>query len=194
MRRLANSSSKGVATAIAKRDRRFAAQAQKTKKKAGRRRGHQADVRPPDARSRSIASSLFRAAFGPDCNVELVEPGQVLQYQTDLPPIVPIVTQFISKPAGARVAGDACRAGIRANLRCHRRRRNTFGPVVLTMGRRNSSISGRSYRKIPTLGHDCDLKVCPATFVRAEQRLASRARPTYDLLIMPCGAAICACR
>jgi hypothetical protein len=43
---------------------------------------------------------------------------------------------------------------------------------------------GVPYRKITDfLDTYCGLKVCPATFVRAEQRLAERARPTYDLLI-----------
>ena len=43
---------------------------------------------------------------------------------------------------------------------------------------------GVPYRKICAfLETYCSLKACPATFVRAEQRLAELARLTYDLLI-----------
>src|SRR5260370_26485282 len=43
---------------------------------------------------------------------------------------------------------------------------------------------GVSYRKIcDFLLTYCQLKVCTAAFVRAEQRLAQLAKPTFDLLI-----------
>src|ERR1700675_3001537 len=61
---------------------------------------------------------------------------------------------------------------------------NTFGPVVLTMAGELKHRLGVPYRKIcDFLETYCGLKACPATFVRAEQRLAERARPTYDLLL-----------
>jgi transposase len=43
---------------------------------------------------------------------------------------------------------------------------------------------GVPYRKIRDFFTTyCDLSICPATLVRAEQRLTELARPTYDLLI-----------
>jgi len=43
---------------------------------------------------------------------------------------------------------------------------------------------GVSYRKICDFLHTyCQLKVCPAAFIRAEQRLADLAKPTYELLL-----------
>ena len=66
----------------------------KRKKKSGRRRGHQADVRPTPTPEQVNRVVNVACRVCPDCNIELVEPGQVVQYQTDLPPIVPIVTQF----------------------------------------------------------------------------------------------------
>src|SRR2546426_345650 len=43
---------------------------------------------------------------------------------------------------------------------------------------------GGSYRKIcDFLWTYCHLKVCPGTFIRAGQRVAALAKPTYDLLI-----------
>ena len=61
---------------------------------------------------------------------------------------------------------------------------NTLGPVVLTMAAEMKHRLGVSYRKIfDFLQTYCQLKVCPATFIRAEQRLADLARPTYELLL-----------
>src|SRR6516165_10330276 len=43
---------------------------------------------------------------------------------------------------------------------------------------------GVSYRRIcDFLQTYCQLKVCPAAFIRAEQRLADLAKPTYELLV-----------
>jgi transposase len=61
---------------------------------------------------------------------------------------------------------------------------NTLGPVVLTMAAEMKHRLGVSYRKIcDFLQTYCQLKVCPAAFIRAEQRLAELAKPTYDLLL-----------
>jgi transposase len=61
---------------------------------------------------------------------------------------------------------------------------NTFGPVLLTMAAELKHRLGVPYRKIcDFFATYCDLDVCPATFVRAEQRLADLARPTYELLL-----------
>jgi transposase len=61
---------------------------------------------------------------------------------------------------------------------------NTLGPVVLTMAAEMKHRLGVSYRKIcDFLQTYCQLKVCPAAFIRAEQRLADLARPTYELLV-----------
>ena len=43
---------------------------------------------------------------------------------------------------------------------------------------------GVPYRKIcDFFATYCNLEICPATLVRAEQRLAYLAKPTYELLI-----------
>ena len=157
----------------------------KRKKKSGRRHGHQADMRPTPTPAQVDRLVNVACRVCPDCNVELVEPGQVVQYQTDLPPIVPIVTQFNIETGWC----PCCRRRVQGR---HPEQTsdaigaagNTFGPVVLTMGAELKHRLGVPYRKIADfLATYCDLKVCPATFVRAEQRLAERARPTYDLLL-----------
>ena len=59
-----------------------------------------------------------------------------------------------------------------------------LGPVVLTMAAELKHRLGVPYRKISDfLDTYGNLHVAPATLVRAEQRLAELAKPTYDLLI-----------
>ena len=154
-------------------------------KKPGRRKGHKADLRPvptPDQIDRVLEVPLDKC---PLCDVHLYDQSQVVQYQTDLPPIVPIVTQFNIETGycpccrqywqGRHPEQTSDAIGATGN---------TLGPVVLTMAAEMKHRLGVSYRKI------CDflwtygqLKVCPAAFIRAEQRLADLAKPTYDLLI-----------
>lgn len=154
-------------------------------KKPGRRKGHQADLRPlptPEQIDRVIDVPLDKC---PLCDVHLYDQGQVVQYQTDLPPIVPIVTQFNIETGYCPCCRqywqgrhpDQTSDAIGATG-------NTLGPVVLTMAAEMKHRLGVSYRKIcDFLLTYCQLKVCPAAFIRAEQRLADLARPTYELLI-----------
>ena len=154
-------------------------------KKPGRRKGHKADLRPlptPDQIDRVVEVPLDKC---PLCDVYLFDQGQVVQYQTDLPPIVPIVTQFNIETGTCPCCRqywqgrhpDQTSDAIGATG-------NTLGPVVLTMAAEMKHRLGVSYRKIcDFLQTYCQLKVCPAAFIRAEQRLAELAKPTYDLLL-----------
>jgi transposase len=154
-------------------------------KKPGRRKGHKADLRPTptaDEIDRVIDVPLKEC---PMCHVELYEQSQVTQYQCDLPPIVPIITQFNIETGycpccrqhwqGRHPDQTSDAIGVAGN---------TLGPVVLTMAAEMKHRLGVSYAKIcDFLKTYCGLKACPATFIRAEQRLADLARPTYDLLL-----------
>jgi transposase len=154
-------------------------------KKPGRRKGHKADLRPvptPDQIDRVIDVPLDEC---PLCQAPLYDEGLVVQYQTDLPPIVPIITQFNIETGYCSCCRqywqgrhpDQTSDAIGATG-------NTLGPVVLTMAAEMKHRLGVSYRKIcDFLQTYCQLKVCPAAFIRAEQRLADLARPTYELLI-----------
>jgi transposase len=156
-----------------------------TPKKPGRSKGHPPALRPvptPQQVDRIINVSLPEC---PTCHVPLCDPAVVVQYQTDLPPIVPIVTRFNIETGycpccrqqwqgrhpeqTSDAIGAAC---------------NTLGPVVLTMAAEMKHRLGVSYRKVADfLATYADLHVAPSTFVRAEQRLVDLARPTYDLLL-----------
>jgi transposase len=154
-------------------------------KKPGRRKGHKADLRPlpaPEQIDRVIDVALDAC---PMCQAPLYDQGQVVQYQTDLPPIVPIITQFNIETGycsccqqywqGRHPDQTSDAIGVAGN---------TLGPVVLTMAAEMKHRLGVSYRKIcDFLQTYCQLKVCPAAFIRAEQRLADLAKPTYELLL-----------
>jgi transposase len=154
-------------------------------KQPGRRKGHQADLRPvptPGQIDRVIDVPLDKC---PLCDVYLYDQDQVVQYQTDLPPIVPIITQFNIETGRCPCCRqfwqgrhpDQTSDAIGATG-------NTLGPVVLTMAAEMKHRLGVSYRKIcDFLQTYCQLHVCPGAFIRAEQRLADLAKPTYDLLI-----------
>lgn len=154
-------------------------------RKPGRRKGHKADLRPvptPDQIDRVIDVRLDKC---PLCDVDLYDHSLVVQYQTDLPPIVPIITQFNIETGRC----PSCRQhwqGRHPEQTSDARGAtgNTLGPVVLSMAAEMKHRLGVSYRKIcDFLQTYCQLKVCPAAFIRAEQRLADLAKPTYDLLI-----------
>ena len=155
------------------------------KKKPGRKRGHKPDLRPTPPPERIDRTIPVPCSVCPDCKVPLVDPQIVVQYQTDLPPIVPIVTQFNIETGWCPCCRQR-RQGRHAEQTSDARGAagNTLGPGVLTMAGELKHRLGVPYRKIcDFLETYCGLHVAAATFVRAEQRLADRARPTYDLLI-----------
>jgi transposase len=102
-----------------------------------------------------------------------------------LPPIVPIVTKFVIETGYC----PCCRRRVHGRhpeqtSNATGAAGNTIGPVTLTMAAELKHRLGVPYRKICDFFKNyCNLKICPATLVRAEQRLAELAKPTYDLLI-----------
>lgn len=154
----------------------------KRRKKPGRKRGHPAAVRPTPQPDRVIDVPLGEC---PACHAALYDRSTVTQWQTDLPPIVPIVTQFNIETGYCTCCHAYCQGrhpeqtsdaiGVASN---------TIGPVILTMAAELKHRLGVPYRKICDFFVTyCDLDICPATFVRAEQRLTKKALPTYNLLL-----------
>src|SRR5262245_51130088 len=118
-------------------------------KKPGRLMGHPPALRPvptPEQIDRVIDVPLHEC---PTCHVPLCDPAVVVQYQTDLPAIVPIVTQFNIETGYClccrqhwqgrhpEQTSDALGAA-----------GNTLGPVVLTMAAELKQRLGVAYRKI----------------------------------------------
>lgn len=157
----------------------------KRRKKAGRKKGHKPDLRPLPTPTQIDRVIDVPIRVCPTCHVELVDPKINVQYQTDLPPIVPIVTQF-------NIESGFCPCCRQRQQARHAEQTsdalgaagNTLGPVVLTMAAELKHRLGVPYRKIADfLDTYCNLHVASATLVRAEQRLSELAKPTYDLLI-----------
>lgn len=164
----------------------FARRKRKPNPKApGRPKGHAPALRPtptPECIDRVID---VPCPVCPDCQVPLYDQHTLVQYQTDLPPITPIVTQF-NIEAGTCPCCREVRQGRHPEQTSDATGAagNTLGPVVLTMAAELKHRLGVPYRKICDFFTTyCGLKVCPAALVRAEQRLADLARPTHDLLI-----------
>jgi transposase len=151
-------------------------------KKPGRRRGHPATFRertaPPDR--------VIEAPVGvcPDCQVPLQNVETHRQFQTDLPPVRPKVTQFNVQVGTCphcqkRVQGrhpaqtsDALGAA-----------RETLGPNVHALASTLKYGAGMSWEKISRfVGEFFGLRVAASTFVRASQRMAGKAQPTWHEL------------
>jgi len=153
-------------------------------KRPGRPPGHAAAHRPTPTPERIDRIINVPCRQCPDCHVPLLDPGVVVQYQTDLPPVVPIVTQF-NIETGYCPCCQLRRQGRHPEQisDAYAAAGNLFGPVVLTMAAEMKHRLGVPYRKISDFfASYCDLDICPATFARADQRLAERAQPTFQLL------------
>jgi transposase len=156
----------------------------KTKpKRPGRAKGHVAAQRMrPEQVDQVVDVPL---AVCPRCQTPLGGKARHEQFQVDIPPIRPQVTQF-------KVESGYCpRCQRRVQGRDPRQTSDAvgatgvqIGPRLLSMGTELKHRLGVPYRKI------CDffatylaMALCPATLVRAEQRLVALARPSYQLLL-----------
>jgi transposase len=154
-----------------------------TPKPPGRPKGHARASRPvPERVERVVDVPCDRC---PDCDRPLADPVVHAQYQTDLPPVVPVVTRF-------DVHGGTCPDCGRFHQGRHPEMTsdatgaaaNQIGPVALTMAAELKHHFGVSYRKVTAFfATYFGLAVNHSTLVRAEQRLLRKARPTFDLLV-----------
>lgn len=155
------------------------------RKKPGRPSGHEPALRPTPAPAQVDRVIDVPCTECPDCQAPLLEPAIIVQYQTDLPPVVPIVTQFNIETGWCPCCRQRCQGRhVEQTSDARGAAGNTFGPVVLTMAAELKHRLGVPYRKICDFYQTyCNLDIAPATLVRAEQRLADRARPTYELIL-----------
>jgi transposase len=151
-------------------------------KRPGRKPGSPATPRPtPRNVDREIDVPVDDC---PDCCCGLEQITVHPQFQTDIPPVTPVTTQFnvevgTCPQCGRRVQGhhpeqvsDALGAA-----------GNVIGPNTQTMAAQLKHHAGLSYAKISNFLFDFfQIRTAASTFVRGGQRLAQRARPTFDLL------------
>jgi transposase len=158
------------------------AQPKPNPKKPGRPKGHPRAARPVPTKVDTILDVPCDTC--PDCKVGLVAPVVHHQYQTDIPPVVPVVTRF-------DIHGGTCPHCKRYHQGRHPlmtsaatgAAANQLGPVALSLAAELKHRLGVPYRKVADiLGTYFGLPVCHAALVRAERRLAKKGAPTFRLL------------
>lgn len=121
----------------------------------------------------------------PGCDGRVVLADKASQYQIDLPPIRPHVTEFVvhhgrCRKCGRRVQGRDARQvsdalGVGA---VH------LGPGVVSLAGHLNKVGGLSYEKVAVFFSEVmGLQVARSTLCRALTRLARKAWPTYGNLI-----------
>lgn len=156
----------------------------KTKpKRPGRAKEHAAAQRARPEQVDDVVEVALEVC--PTCQTRLEDEVVHEQFQIDVPPIHPQVTQFnlhsgYCPRCKRRVQGRDPRqmsAAVGAAS-------TQIGPVLLSMGAELKHRLGVPYRKIcDFFATYLDIGVCPATLVRAEQRLVALALPSYQRLL-----------
>ena len=161
----------------------FARERPKTDPKPpGRKPGHAASFRatpPPEAVTETFHVPLTRC---PDCGgpVERIQDNRPI-FQTDLPPIKPIVRRFDTQRGWC----PACRKAVRSR---HPEQTSTaagaacshIGPRAIALAADLKHRLGVSFRKVADLfGSAFGIRVTPGALAQACQRLARRAEPVY---------------
>lgn len=153
-----------------------------TNKKPGRKAGHEAAHRKrPHKVDRTIDVPV---GVCPDCHVP-VEPTQTFeQFQTDIPPVTPVVTQF-----NVQVGSCPC-CGQRVQGTHPEQTSQALGAAANTLGPRAVGLAcelkyrlGIPFRKISDLfGGFFSLPFCAGGISRAAARLARRGRAVSDFI------------
>lgn len=152
-------------------------------KRPGRAKGHAVAQRAwPEHVDHVVEVPL---AVCPQCQTPLADKAVHAQFQIDVPPIRPQVIQFNIE------SGYCPRCQRRVQGRDPRQTSDAvgaagtqIGPGLLSMGAELKQRLGVPYRKIcDFFATYLDVEVCPATLVRAEQRLVAVALPSYQVLI-----------
>jgi transposase len=152
-------------------------------RKPGKKHGRHAERSTPPRVDKTIRVDC--PLFCPHCEAQVRLEDKLSQFQIDLPPIQPWITEFVvergrCEGCGRRVRGrhplqvsDALTVG-----RVH------FGPEVITLAAHLNKVCGLSYGKIATLMKSwMGLDVNRSSLCRALQRLSLKGRATYDGLI-----------
>ena len=152
-------------------------------RKPGKKYGRHAERSTPPKVDTTIRVGC--PLFCPHCEAKVRLEDKLSQFQIDLPPIQPWVTEFVvergrCEGCGRRVQGrdpiqvsDALTVG-----RVH------FGPGVIALAAHLNKVCGMSYSKIATLLKSwMGLQANRSSLCRALKRLARKGQATYDGLI-----------
>lgn len=155
---------------------------EKPGRKPGAAYGRQGNRPPPEHVDRVLDAAL--PACCPDCGGRIVKGEVQDQYQTDIPPVVPVVTQFRIHTGSCRDCGRQVRGrheeqtSEAVGAAAHQ-----IGPKALATASQMHSVLGLSYGKLAALFENCfGLVLLPSTLVRAQGRLGVRVEPVYEEL------------
>ena len=164
-----------------------AADAPSQRNKPGRKPGHEPAQR---ARPEQVDHTIdVPVDVCPDCRVRLKNKRTFEQFQTELPPVRPVVTQFNVEVGdcpccGKRVQGthpDQTSQALGAAG-------NALGPRALGLAADLKYRLGIPFRKISDLfGGFFALPFSPGGMAQAASRLARRGRPVYDFIKLRLG-------
>ena len=153
-------------------------------KTPGRKVGHPAAQRPKPQKVDRVEEASLPSQC-PGCGGPVVEDKVDVQYQVDIPPVQPVVTEF-------HVHVGHCEACQR-RLQGHHPQQTSdalgaagvqLGPRALTLAADAKHELGVPYGKISRWFDSAfGLSVCRAAWARADQRLARRGAPVYLKLI-----------
>lgn len=151
----------------------------------GRKKGHKPAHRAkPDKINRVLDAPLKQSACL-YCGGPLSEPRIEQQYEIDIPPVEPVVTQFNVEVA------HCTRCGRQAQGRHPEQTSAGLGPAAIHFGPRVLGLTtemkhalGVPYRKVCwVLAQAFGFSASPGGLSRAGQRLADKADPTYEQLM-----------
>ena len=154
-------------------------------KRPGRKKGHQAAHRAKPDKVDEEREAALRQSRCLHCGGRLSEARIEQQYQIDIPPVEPVVTQFNIEVAQCTECGrqaqgrhpEQTSAGLGPTA-VH------FGPRVLGLSAEMKHALGVPYRKVcHILTEGFGFSASAGGLARAGQRLAKKAEPTYDQLI-----------
>ena len=154
-------------------------------KPPGRKKGHKPAHRAKPAKIDRHLDAPLKQSSCLHCGGLLTEPCLQHQYQIDIPPVEPIVTQFNIEVA------HCTQCGRQAQGRHPEQTSDGLGPTAVHFGPRVQGLAaemkhalGIPYRKVcRVLAQGFGFEASPGALARAGQRLAHKAEPTYDHLL-----------
>ena len=151
-------------------------------RKPGEQYGQQGQRRPPRHVDRVVDAKL--PSHCPGCGGTVTEEWVDDQFQTDIPPVVPVVTHFrihvgCCEDCGKRVRGRHPEQTSNAVGAAAQQ----IGPNALATASHMHSVLGIPYGKVTDLlERSFGLVLVPSTIVRAQRRLGVRVGPVYEEL------------
>ena len=151
-------------------------------RKAGDQYGQQATRAVPDHVDETIVVEC--PLYCEHCGGQVIPQGEARQYQTDLPPIRPVTTEFILHYGKCSACGrEAVGRHPRQTSQAFRVGNVQLGPNVLGLAAWLNKVGGLSYGKIAALLKElAGLSVSRSALCRALLRMSKKLEPLYEEL------------